>query len=62
MYEFKHPPRQQTPVRDVSRLNQDELDTWHERVAICVVDGRLTEAEAEAIAWRQVEAERRAVA
>jgi hypothetical protein len=46
----------------LASLTEDERVTWHERVAICVVDGGLTEAEAEAIAWRQVEGERSAVA
>lgn len=35
-------------------LMQDQRDAWDERVAICVVDGGLSEAEAETVAWREV--------
>jgi hypothetical protein len=36
-------------------LDDDTLDAWNERVAICMVDGGLSQAEAEAVAWRQVD-------
>ena len=36
-------------------LNDDQLDAWNERVAICMVDGGLSQEEAEAVAWREVE-------
>lgn len=36
-------------------LTQDQRDAWDERVAICMVDGGLSQEEAEAIAWREVE-------
>ena len=69
MYEFKKPlvaiPShdeglpQHGAVSDrdtrLSALDDNQLDTWNERVAICVVDGGLTQEEAEAIAWREVE-------
>ena len=35
-------------------LAQDQRDEWNERVAICMVDGGLSEDEAEAVAWREV--------
>lgn len=60
LYEFRQKPLGTPSGRDLTRLTEDQLDTWQERVAICVIDGGLTEAEAEAIAWRQVEAERSA--
>jgi hypothetical protein len=39
----------------LASLDDDQLDAWNERVAICMVDGGLTQEEAEAIAWREVE-------
>ncbi len=36
------------------RLTPEQREVWDERVAICVIDGGLTEAEAEAIAWEQI--------
>jgi len=36
-------------------LTQDQRDAWDERVAICMVDGGLSQEEAEALAWREVE-------
>lgn len=36
-------------------LTSTEWEAWHERVAVAMVDGKVTQAEAEAIAWRQVE-------
>jgi len=69
MYEFKQPAvaismpdkdlPQQVSVRDrdarLLALNDDQLDAWNERVAICMVDGGLSQEEAEAVAWREVE-------
>jgi hypothetical protein len=40
------------------RLDDDLLDAWAERVAICIVDGGLSEAAAEDIAWAQIDAEK----
>lgn len=37
-------------------LDDDQLDAWQERVALCTVDGGLPDKEAEAIAWRQIDA------
>jgi hypothetical protein len=34
-------------------LDDGQLDSWNERVAICMVDGGLSQGEAEAIAWRE---------
>jgi hypothetical protein len=36
-------------------LTDDERVAWEERVAICMNDGELPQAEAEAVAWRQIE-------
>jgi len=69
MYEFKQPavaismpdkdlPQQVSASGRDARLlalDDDQLDAWNERVAICVVDGGLNQEEAEAIAWREVE-------
>ena len=41
-------------VRPLDDLDPDERAEWDERVAICVSDGGLCEADAEAIAWEQV--------
>ncbi|HUT62129.1 MAG TPA: hypothetical protein VNA25_30185 [Phycisphaerae bacterium] len=40
--------------RQPSRLNEDQADAWRERVAICTVDGGLSEADAEAVAAKEV--------
>ena len=42
-------------ARLMSLNDDDQLDAWNERVAICMVDGGLSQAEAEAVAWREVE-------
>jgi len=36
-------------------LDEEQRYAWDERVAICMVDGGLSQEEAEAIAWREVE-------
>jgi len=36
-------------------LSVDDREAWEERVGICVFDGGLSEEEAEAVAWKQVE-------
>ena len=36
-------------------LDDDQLDAWNERVAICMVDGGLGQEEAEAVAWHEIE-------
>ena len=36
-------------------LTQNQRYAWDERVAICMVDGGLSQEEAEAVAWREVE-------
>jgi hypothetical protein len=41
----------------LAALTEGERETWDERVAICVIDGGLGEAEAEEIAWRQIDAQ-----
>ena len=41
-------------VRQIDDLDPDERAEWDERVGICVNDGGLCEADAEAIAWEQV--------
>ncbi len=62
MYEFHERQPERSSGRDLTRLTEDQLDAWQERVAICVIDGGLTDTEAEEVAWRQVEEERSAVA
>jgi len=74
MYEFK-PPAVAVPRTDVDvpgqvsagdrdarlmALDDDQLDAWNERVAICTVDGGMSQEEAEAIAWDEVQAGRNA--
>ena len=56
MYQFRNRPQEKSSSRDLTRLDDDQLDAWSERVAICVIDGGLSEAEAEAVAWREIEA------
>ena len=38
------------------RLDDDRLDAWSERVAICTIDGGLSDTAAEAVAWAQIDA------
>lgn len=54
------PPPTSTRPASCLPLTADELDAWEERVATCVVDGNLSQAEAERIAWQQVDQQRRA--
>jgi len=56
MYEFQNRPQEKPSPRDLTRLDNDQRDAWEERVAICVIDGGLSETEAEAVAWREIEA------
>jgi len=39
----------------LAALDDDQLDAWAERVAICTIDGGLSEADAEEVAWREIE-------
>jgi hypothetical protein len=52
MYEFKHTKHKKQSVEPT--LTPDQQFLWEERVAICIVDGRLTIEQAEKIAWQQV--------
>jgi hypothetical protein len=36
------------------KLTKDEMETYEERMAICTIDGGLTEAEAKEIAIKQI--------
>ena len=45
-------------VRQLDDLDEDERFAWEERMAICMTDGGLSEAEAEDVAWQEVEARR----
>jgi hypothetical protein len=47
-------------ARRIEDLDEDERFAWEERVAICMNDGGLPQAEAEDVAWRQIETGRRA--
>jgi hypothetical protein len=38
----------------LAALDEGRLYEWQERVAICMEDGRLSQENAEAIAWKQV--------
>jgi hypothetical protein len=42
-------------------MNEDELEEYLERIAICVEDGRQSEEDAAEIAWLQIKARRRAL-
>ncbi len=61
IYKFKTPapPRQSAApaIQPIPRqpLTADERFMWDERVAICMVDGKVSQADAERIAWEQVE-------
>lgn len=39
----------------LAALDDNHRDAWEERVAICTVDGGLSETDAEEVAWRHVE-------
>ena len=59
MYEFKCPRKalvyeDTSTATDLAKLDEDQLYTWLERVAICVVHGGVSEARAQAIAWEQI--------
>ena len=51
----EHKPELLRALR-LAALDEDQRDAWEERVAICVIDGGLSETEAEAVAWREIEA------
>ena len=46
-------------ARHIEDLNADERVAWEERVASCMNDGGLSQAEAEELAWQEVESSRR---
>jgi hypothetical protein len=48
--------RHKTEIVRLLALDQDQREAWLERVAICTVDGNLSEEAAEAVAWAQIEA------
>jgi len=58
MYEFK---KSKYRNHDFHQLNEAEMMRWQERVAICMVDGRLSETQAQAIAWQEIERTRIAI-
>ena len=39
----------------LATLDDNHRDAWEERVAICTIDGGLSEADAEEVAWRKME-------
>ena len=62
MYEFKRPRNTQDarefPVSsDLAELDEDQLYTSQERVAICVIHGCVSEEVAQAIAFQQIRKE-----
>lgn len=58
MYEFRRPKQAVRPTRRLSDLTEDEQHVGQERVAICTIDGNVSEARAQEIAWEQIERER----
>jgi len=50
IYTFQHWP---TP-EEAGIEDQSVVDAWHERVAIGMFDGQLSEQDARAAAWREV--------
>jgi len=42
-------------LKRLAALNDDQRDAWQERVAICTIDGGLSEEEAESIAWAEID-------
>jgi hypothetical protein len=58
MYEFHKPRQLAPPCRSLPALSEDERCAWEERVAICTIDGGLSEAQAQEIAWAQIESQR----
>ena len=50
MYEFQNWP---TP-QEIGVDDEDIIELWQERVAICTFDGDLTEQQARRIAWQQI--------
>lgn len=42
----------------LSGLGDGEREAWEERMGICMFDGGLSEADAEAVSWAQVEEDR----
>ena len=59
MYEFKRPRKRPSGqnasvATELAHLDEDQLYSWQERVAICVVHGGVSEARAQAIAWEQI--------
>ena len=47
-------------VRRIEDLDDDDRFAWDERVATCTNDGGLSRAEAEDVAWREIESRQRA--
>lgn len=39
----------------LAALDDNRRDAWEERVAICIIDGGMSEADAEEVAWREME-------
>lgn len=55
MYEFKHSVFKKR--RKLDRLTEDQRMLWEERVAICMIDGGVSQERAEKIAWEQIDSE-----
>jgi hypothetical protein len=52
MYEFKKSAKIQ---RSPESLSASLMELWKERVAICMVDGDVSQERAEQIAWQEIE-------
>jgi len=55
MYEFKHSVFKRH--RNPDTLNENQRQLWEERVAICMIDGGVTQQRAEQLAWEQMDRE-----
>jgi len=49
-------------ARRLDDLNDDDRFAWEERVGICMIDGGLAQADAEDVAWAEIEGRRHAAA
>lgn len=54
LYQFREEPTPRASDQRFNDLSEDQQIEWLERMAICTIDGRLDNEQAEMIAWRQV--------
>jgi hypothetical protein len=53
MYEFKQNASQKN--KNLNMLSDEQRLLWEERVAICIIDGGVSQERAEQIAWEEIE-------